>query len=261
MSDQHYKFLIGAPKSNPAAQRGGSAQWGIIGFVVALIAMVLGIIALVVALWKWGYWDTVSGSPGLIITSYSVAVEGFINTLSYYMIAGYTAVNLAVIPLLPAPEEALIYGNLGKTSDLQEAESYFLWRSAEPTTQPNNWFIDNYIQQVDSMFGTTALNFFTMNGYWFMSDSDHKVNISALNGTAALEIVRAIDPSTFLWADDAEERVQFGFIAQNVNDTFPEAVQAFGDAGGTNGTLGVSTIALLSQLWAAVKELDKQINP
>jgi hypothetical protein len=99
-----------------------------------------------------------------------------------------------------------------------------------------------------------------MNGYWFMSDSDHKVNISDINGTEALQIVRAIDPATFLWADDAQETLQFGFIAQNVNSSFPEAVSKF-SGGGTNETLGVSTIALLSQLWAAVKELDKQINP
>jgi len=261
MSDpaSHYNYLIGA-KPSSTAQR-GSAQCGVIGLVIAILAMVLGIIALIIALWKYGYWDTVGGGTGAIITSYSVVVEGFINTLSYYSIQGYTALSLVLIPLLPAPDEALVFGNLAITSNLQEADSYFLWRSSEPTTQPNNWFIDNYIQQIDSVFGTIGLNFFTMNGYWFMSDSDYKVNISAINGTAALEVVRAIDPSTFLWADDTEETVQFGFIAQNVNATFPEAVQAFGGAGGTNGTLGVSTIALLSQLWAAVKELDKQINP
>lgn len=260
MSDNTLKFLIGGKSGSPG-QRSGSAQWGLVGFVVGLIALILGIIALVVALWKYGYWDAESGGIALISTSYSIAVEGFVNTLSYYMIAGFSVLRLAVIPLLPAPDDATIFGNLGITSNLQEAESYFLWRSSEPTTQPNNWFIDNYIQQVDAVFGTIGLNFFTMNGYFFMSDSDHKVNISAINGTAALEIVRAVDPSTFFWADDAEETLQFGFIAQNVNATFPEAVQAFGDAGGTNGTLGVSTIALLSQLWAAVKELDKQINP
>lgn len=254
----YYNFTSGTPQ--PVAQkRARSNELGITSIVVSALAFVMALVALILALWKWGYWDTIS-SASAIHTTQNVVVDGWINSLVAYLIAGYSAIRLEVIPLLPSPDIALIYGNLGITSDLQEADTYFLWRTAQTTTQPNNWFIDTYIQQLDATFGTIGLNFFTMNGYWFMSDSDHKVNISAINGTSALEIIRAIDPSTFLWADDTQQTLQFGFIAQNVNASFPEAVSNF-SGGGANETLGVSTIALLSQLWAAVKELDKQINP
>jgi hypothetical protein len=252
-------YTRGQPVRQPSS---GGVRPGIsaTAIVLAGIALVIAIIAMILALWKWGYWDYIESSSA-VHTSRNVIVDGWIETLIAYMISGIAAVRYQVINLLPSPDLALIYGNLGITANLQEASNYFLWSSAEPTTLPNNWFIDSYIQQIDSVFGTIGLNFFTMNGYWFMSDSDYKVNVSDINGTAALEILRAIDPSTFFWADDTQQTIQYGFIAQNVNDSFPEAVQVFGGAGATNGTLGVSAVALLSQLWAAVKELDKQINP
>lgn len=256
MADETYWDMR---KGQARTVRSSSSGYNVVGIVIGALAFVIAVIAMVLALWKWGYWDTIS-SAAAVHTTQNVVVDGWINSLTAYMISGYTAIRLAIIPLLPSPDVAIIYGNLGITTELQEAETYFLWSTAQTTTQPNNWFIDSYIQQLDAAFGTIGLNFFTMNGYWFMSDSDHKVNISDINGTEALQIVRAIDPSTFFWADDAQQTLQFGFIAQNVNDTFPEAVSSF-SGGGANQTLGVSTIALLSQLWAAVKELDKQINP
>lgn len=255
---RYYDMTAGTRTVGPS--NGIQPGVGVTAIVLAGIAFLISIIAMILALWKWGYWDW-NESASAVHTSQNVIVDGWIETLVAYLIAGVSVVRYQVIALLPSPDFALVYGNLGITSNLQEAQNYFLWSSAEPTTLPNNWFIDSYIQQIDSVFGTVGLNFFTMNGYFFMSDSDYKVNVSDINGTAALEILRAIDPSTFLWADDTEQRIQYGFIAQNVNDSFPEAVQAFGGAGGANETLGVSAVALLSQLWAAVKELDKQINP
>lgn len=262
MADNSRYYDLYADQPVRSTSKSGGVRQGIsaTAIVLAGLAFLISIIAMILALWKWGYWDS-NENAAAIHTSQNVIVDGWIETLFAYLIAGFAVVRYQVIPLLPSPDFALIYGNLGITSNLQEAHNYFLWSSAEPTTLPNNWFIDSYIQQLDSVFGTIGLNFFTMNGYFFMSDSDYKVNVSDINGTLALEILRAIDPSTFFWTGDAQQTIQYGFIAQNVNDSFPEAVQAFGGLGGTNETLGVSAVALLSQLWAAVKELDKQINP
>lgn len=246
--------------SGPAATR--TASIGLAGVIVAVVALLLAITAIIVALWKWNYWSAVA-SASAIQTSQNVIVDGWVNTLVAYMIQSWSVVRLLTIPLLPAPDLATVYGNLGVTSNLQEADLYLLKRVSDTTTQPNNLFIDDYIEQADSTDGLTSLNFVTMNAYLFISDALHKTNITVINGTDALEVVRAINASTFIWSGDADGNVQFGFIAQNVNDSFPEAVRPVGSSGGGsyNETVGISVVALLSQLWAAVQQLDKQVNP
>jgi hypothetical protein len=238
----------------------GARSTGVAALIIAAIALILGITALVLALWKWYYWAPIPGGGG-IFSSHNVRVDGWLNVLNFYLIAGYYGIRLEVIPLLPAPDTAIIYGTVSITTTLQEADKYHLWRVTDPTTQPNTLFIDNYVQQVDSVDGTIGLNFVTMNGYFFISDETYKKNISTINGTDALVVVRAINASSFIWVDDSQERLQFGFLAQGVNDTLPEAVSSFGGTGGSNGTLGIGMVPLLAQLWAAVQELDKTVNP
>lgn len=60
-----------------------------------------------------------------------------------------------------------------------------------------------------------------------VSDARLKTNIQALHNS--LEKLRGLKPVSFVMKDDPEKRVELGFLAQNVEEYFPELVQNDGE--------------------------------
>jgi hypothetical protein len=94
------------------------------------------------------------------------------------------------------------------------------------------------------------------------SDQRLKTNISGLDGSSSLAELNALDPVTFNWIDPNKSSVpQFGFIAQQVQQVFPNLISTTSPTALTpNGTLSLNYIDLISPLVAAIQELDKEIT-
>ena len=85
------------------------------------------------------------------------------------------------------------------------------------------------------------------------SDIALKKNINDLSDT--LQGVKALKPSTFKWKDESRgDETKIGFIAQDVEEQFPELVN------GEDGTKSINTIGLVSVLTKTVQELIKRIE-
>jgi hypothetical protein len=94
------------------------------------------------------------------------------------------------------------------------------------------------------------------------SDIRLKTNISDLDGSSSLAEIDALNPVTFNWIDPAKSSVpQFGFIAQQVEQVFPNLVATTAPTALTpDGTLSLNYIDLISPIIAAIQELDKEIS-
>ena len=85
------------------------------------------------------------------------------------------------------------------------------------------------------------------------SDIALKKNINDLSDT--LQGVKNLKPSTFKWIDELKgDRTKIGFIAQDVEEQFPELVD------GEDGRKSINTIGLVSVLTKTVQELIKRIE-
>lgn len=89
------------------------------------------------------------------------------------------------------------------------------------------------------------------------SDLLLKKNVSEV--TAALERILALRPVTWQWRDDRTHELQHGFIAQDVEEVFPELVtmQSVGDA---MPHKFLSTKELLPYLVKAIGEQQQRID-
>jgi hypothetical protein len=94
------------------------------------------------------------------------------------------------------------------------------------------------------------------------SDQRLKTNISDLDGSSSLAEINALNPVTFNWIDPAKRSVpQFGFIAQQVQQIFPNLVSTTSPTALTpDGTLSLNYIDLISPIVAAIQELDKEVT-
>ena len=94
------------------------------------------------------------------------------------------------------------------------------------------------------------------------SDQRLKTNISDLDGSSSLAEINALNPVTFNWIDPAKSSVpQFGFIAQQVDQVFPNLVSTTSPTALTpDGTLSLNYIDLISPIIAAIQELDKEVT-
>ena len=114
---------------------------------------------------------------------------------------------------------------------------------------------------------TTGTNIFNA------SDERLKKNISSLSNS--LDIIERLNPVKFNWIDDFVEsendKTLYGFLAQEVQDVFPDAVESFTspdkDGNPTNLVVGDKTIDktltvrekfLVPLLTKAIQELSEQ---
>ena len=94
------------------------------------------------------------------------------------------------------------------------------------------------------------------------SDIRLKTNIQALDGSSSLAEIDNLNPVTFNWIDPEKSGVpQFGFIAQQVENIFPNLVATTAPTALTpDGTLSLNYIDLISPIIAAIQELDREIT-
>ncbi|MCS7188196.1 MAG: tail fiber domain-containing protein [Bacteroidia bacterium] len=95
-------------------------------------------------------------------------------------------------------------------------------------------------------------NRFIAYGYSNISDASHKIGVRPLEST--LQHVRSLNPVIFHWK--GTPHAQIGFIAQEVQRIFPEAVRV--DT--SSSLLAVDYPALISILTRAAQELSKKIE-
>jgi hypothetical protein len=93
------------------------------------------------------------------------------------------------------------------------------------------------------------------------SDQRLKTNIQDLDASSSLAKINALNPITFNWIDPREDnRTQFGFIAQQVQQVFPNLVSTTSPTALTpDGTLGLNYIDLISPIVAAIQQLDQEL--
>ena len=85
------------------------------------------------------------------------------------------------------------------------------------------------------------------------SDIALKKNINDLSDT--LQGVKNLKPSTFQWIDELKgDKTKIGFIAQDVEEQFPELVD------GEDGRKSINTIGLVSVLTKTIQDLIKRIE-
>jgi trimeric autotransporter adhesin len=94
------------------------------------------------------------------------------------------------------------------------------------------------------------------------SDIRLKTNIQGLDGSSSLAEIEALNPVTFNWIDPAKSSVpQFGFIAQQVQQVFPNLVSTTSPTALTpDGTLSLNYIDLISPIVSAIQQLDSEIT-
>ena len=94
------------------------------------------------------------------------------------------------------------------------------------------------------------------------SDQRLKTNIFDLDSSSSLAEIDAFNPVTFNWIDPNKSSVpQFGFIAQQVQQIFPNLVSTTSPTALTpDGTLSLNYIDLISPIVAAIQELDSELT-
>ena len=99
------------------------------------------------------------------------------------------------------------------------------------------------------------------------SDARLKQNISTL--TYGLDKIKALNPVKFNWADGFEpneaNKTLLGFIAQEVNEVIPEAIESFGGSVDLNGTIIDNTLRvnekfIIPVLVKAIQELSAKVS-
>ncbi len=107
-----------------------------------------------------------------------------------------------------------------------------------------------------TMAGTSNVNTITANttysnDYLHTSDATLKTNIHQIQG--ALDLIKSMQGDRFQWIEDGTPSI--GFIAQDVQRVFPEAVKRRPD-----GKLAVEYDIIAAPLVEAVKELSRQVE-
>lgn len=97
------------------------------------------------------------------------------------------------------------------------------------------------------VFGTVTQN----------SDSNLKKDVAALDGRKIFDRLLSLRPVRYVWRNpDADPRFQYGLIAQEVEQTFPELVNT---EEGPNGTKSVNYLGLVAPILAAVKYVQEVV--
>jgi hypothetical protein len=94
------------------------------------------------------------------------------------------------------------------------------------------------------------------------SDQRLKTNIQSLDASSSLALIDALDPVTFNWIDPTQgSGTQVGFIAQQVQQIFPELVSTTSATALTpGGTFGLNYIGLISPVISAIQALSGEIT-
>jgi hypothetical protein len=94
------------------------------------------------------------------------------------------------------------------------------------------------------------------------SDQRLKTNIISLDASSSLVAINELTPVTYNWLDPEKGGTrQYGFIAQQVQQVFPELVSTTSATALTpDGTLGLNYLGLIAPIVEAVKSLSTQLS-
>lgn len=94
------------------------------------------------------------------------------------------------------------------------------------------------------------------------SDERLKTNIQSLDASDTLALIDELNPVTFNWIDPNQSNgTQVGFIAQQVQQIFPELVSTTSATALTpGGTLGLNYIGLISPIVSAIQALSGEVQ-
>ena len=94
------------------------------------------------------------------------------------------------------------------------------------------------------------------------SDQRLKTNIQSLGASSSLSLIDELNPVTFNWIDpDQSTSLQLGFIAQQVQQIFPNLVSTTSATALTpDGTLSLNYIGLISPVVSAIQALGSEIT-
>lgn len=94
------------------------------------------------------------------------------------------------------------------------------------------------------------------------SDRRLKTNIAALDASTSLAAINSLSPVAYDWLDPEKGGVrQYGFIAQDVQQIFPNLVATTSATALTpDGTLGLNYLGLIAPLVEAVKQLSASLS-
>src|ERR1019366_3065643 len=94
------------------------------------------------------------------------------------------------------------------------------------------------------------------------SDQRLKTNIQNLNASTSLAAINSLSPVAYDWLDPEKGGVrQYGFIAQDVQQVFPDLVATTSATALTpDGTLGLNYLGLIAPLVEAVQTLSRELT-
>lgn len=94
------------------------------------------------------------------------------------------------------------------------------------------------------------------------SDRRLKTNIASLDASTSLAEINSLSPVAYDWLDPEKGGVrQHGFIAQQVQQVFPELVSTTSATALTpNGTLGLNYLGLIAPIVKAVQTLSSEVQ-
>ena len=137
-------------------------------------------------------------------------------------------------------------GNVNAATQVSASQQVNTPMVADPTT-PTYQITMAGASNVNTITANTTYS----NDYLHTSDASLKTNIRQIHG--ALDLIRSMQGDRFQWIQDGSPSI--GFIAQDVQQVFPEAVKRRPD-----GKLAVEYDIIAAPLVEAVKELSSQVE-
>lgn len=93
------------------------------------------------------------------------------------------------------------------------------------------------------------------------SDRRLKQDIESLDASTTLSLIDQLDPVTFTWKNRAQDGLQTGFIAQDVQKLFPQLVSVTTPTALTpDGTFGVNYIGFIAPIIKAIQALSSKVD-
>ena len=87
------------------------------------------------------------------------------------------------------------------------------------------------------------------------SDKNHKDNIKDID-KECIEKMAFVNPKQFTFKEDSKGKLRYGFIAQELEEVFPNLVMEVDN----NGTKGVNYLEIIPLLLLKIQDLQNQVD-
>ncbi len=181
--------------------------------------------------------------------------SGATNALQSIFIGNRAGEGDVVDNTFDVSDYSILIGNLTSTGGFSNSIAL---GSNVTNTQSNQFMIGSSIRPIDSTringSAATQCTITTGTGINCTSDERLKTNITSLDDDT-LDKIRNIDTVTFNWLATPDTNAQIGFIAQNLEQYFPQLVATDSD-----GYKGVYYAQMAPILVKAIQELDVKVD-